>query len=128
MIARAPGVSLQSISRRVPVPDEPGGIDRRKFLSGAALGAAGFISGGDAAAGQTPVHSHDDEHQTVPSDIALRVKALESLLVDKGMVQPAALDEIVQTYEHRVGPRNGARVVARAWTEPDYKHRLITDA
>ncbi|MEQ1907781.1 MAG: nitrile hydratase subunit alpha [Vicinamibacterales bacterium] len=74
------------------------------------------------------VHSHDDEHQTVPSDIALRVKALESLLIEKGMVESAALDEIVQTYEHRIGPRNGARVVARAWTDPEYKRHLMTDA
>ena len=109
------------------MPDEPDEIDRRRFLSGAALGAAGFVVGSDAnAAASPPVHSHDDE-QTVPSDIALRVKALESLLIEKGMVQSSALDEIVQTYEHRVGPRNGARVVARAWTNPDYKRHLIAD-
>jgi nitrile hydratase len=109
--------------------DVNGGIDRRRFLSGAAMGAAGFVAGGEGNAGASPpTHSHDDEHQAVPSDIALRVKALESLLVEKGMVQPAALDEIVQTYEHRVGPRNGARVVARAWSDADYKRRLMTDA
>ncbi len=107
--------------------DEQDGVDRRRFLSGAALGAAGFVVGNGANA-QPPVHSHDDEHQAVPSDIALRVKALESLLLEKGMVQPAALDEIVQTYEQRIGPRNGARVVARAWTDPDYKRRLLADA
>ena len=60
--------------------------------------------------------------------MALRVKALESLLVEKGLVDPAALDAIVEHYEHKVGPRNGARVVARAWTDPDYKARLIADA
>lgn len=105
-------------------------MGRRQFLSGAALGAAGFAAGGNGgnAGGSPPAHSHDDEHQAVPPDIALRVKALESLLVEKGMVQPAALDEIVQTYEHRVGPRNGARVVARAWSDPDYKKRLMIDA
>ena len=54
----------------------------------------------------------DHQHQTVPSDMALRVKALESLLVDKGLVEPAALDALVDTYEHKVGPRNGAKVVA----------------
>ena len=59
---------------------------------------------------------------------ALRVKALESLLVEKGLVDPAALDAIVEYYEHKVGPRNGARVVARAWTDPAYKARLLTDA
>ena len=102
-------------------------IDRRRFLSGAGLGAAGLVVRADTA-GSSPTHSHDDEQQTVPADIALRVKALESLLIEKGMVEPAALDEIVQTYQQRVGPRNGARVVARAWTDPDYRRRLMTDA
>jgi nitrile hydratase len=111
------------------VADEIDGIDRRRFLSDAAFGAAGIVMGTEANAGASPpVHSHDDEHQTVPTDIALRVKALESVLIEKGMVQAAALDEIVQTYEHRIGPRNGARVVARAWTDPAYKRHLMTDA
>jgi nitrile hydratase len=73
-------------------------------------------------------YSHDHEHSTVPDDVALRVKALESLLVEKGLVDPAALDAIVDYYEHKVGPRNGARVVARAWADPAYKARLLTDA
>jgi nitrile hydratase len=60
--------------------------------------------------------------------MALRVKALESLLVEKGLVDPAALDAIVDHYEHRVGPRNGARVVARAWSDPAFKARLLADA
>ena len=60
--------------------------------------------------------------------MTLRVKALESLLVEKGLVDPAALDAIIDTYEHKVGPRNGARVVARAWSDPDYKRRLLDDA
>ena len=60
--------------------------------------------------------------------MALRVKALESLLVEKGLVDPAALDAIVEHFEHKVGPRNGARVVARAWTDPAYKTRLLQDA
>jgi nitrile hydratase len=60
--------------------------------------------------------------------MALRVKALESLLVEKGLVDPAALDAIVDHYEHKVGPRNGARVVARAWSDPAYKARLMADA
>ena len=72
-------------------------------------------------------HDHDHE-QDPPSDIALRVKALESLLVEKGLVDPAALDAIVDYYEHRVGPRNGARVVAKAWTDPAYRARLMQDA
>ncbi|WP_342360641.1 nitrile hydratase subunit alpha [Terrarubrum flagellatum] len=57
-----------------------------------------------------------------------RVRAIESLLVEKGYVDPTALDAIIDTYEHRVGPRNGARVVARAWTDSGYRHRLFTDA
>ena len=75
------------------------------------------------------LHDHDHDHdQDPPSDIALRVKALESLLVEKGLVDPAALDAIVDYYEHRVGPRNGARVVAKAWTDPAYRARLMQDA
>jgi nitrile hydratase len=73
-------------------------------------------------------HDHDHDHQAVPSDPALRVKALESLLVEKGLVDPAALDLLVDTFEHKVGPRNGARVVARAWVDPAYKERLLADA
>ena len=73
-------------------------------------------------------HEHDHDHSIVPGDAALRVKALESLLVEKGLVDPAALDAIIDYYEHKVGPRNGARVVARAWTDPAYKARLLTDA
>jgi nitrile hydratase len=73
-------------------------------------------------------HHHDHDHQVVPSDPTLRVKALESLLVEKGLVDPAALDALIDTYEHKVGPRNGARVVARAWTDPAYKQRLLADA
>ena len=78
-------------------------------------------------------HHHDDpdhphDHHDVPSDLALRVKALESLLVDKGLVDPEALDAIIDIYENKVGPRNGARVVARAWSDPAYKARLMDDA
>src|SRR5271156_1261137 len=72
-------------------------------------------------------HHHDHDHEP-PSDMTLRVKALESLLVEKGLVDPAALDAIVETYEHKIGPRNGARVVARAWVNPEYRARLLTDA
>ena len=74
-------------------------------------------------------HGHGHEHgQDVPSETALRVKALESLLIEKGLVDPAALDAIVDTYENKIGPRNGARVVARAWTDPAFKARLLKDA
>ena len=73
-------------------------------------------------------HDHHHDHQAVPSDLTLRVKALESLLVEKGLVDPAALDALIDTYEHKIGPRNGARIVARAWVDPAYKKHLLTDA
>lgn len=95
-----------------------GGVDRRGFLQGIAAGAAGAMTPGGARA-----QEHD--HQDVPSDLTLRVKALESLLVEKGLVDAAALDALVDTFEHKVGPRNGARVIARAWVDPAYKKRLL---
>ena len=64
-------------------------------------------------------------HNRPLSDVELRVKALESLLTEKQLIDPAAVDEIIETYEHQVGPRNGARVVARAWLDPAYKQRLL---
>jgi nitrile hydratase len=77
-------------------------------------------------------HNHDDEdvreHDKPLSGPALRVKALESLLVEKGLVDPKALDAVIDFYETKVGPHNGARIVARAWTDPAYKRRLLTDA
>jgi len=80
-------------------------------------------------------HHHDDdddvqehrEHGAPLSAIELRVRALESLLVDKGLVDPAALDRLIDTYETKVGPRNGARIVARAWIDPAFKRRLLED-
>jgi nitrile hydratase subunit alpha len=72
-----------------------------------------------------PGHHHDDDD--LPSDVALRVKALESLLVEKGLVDPAALDAIIEFYEHKVGPHIGAGVIARAWVDQDYKARLRAD-
>jgi len=96
-------------------------VGRRGFLKGAAAGAAGMF-------GARPPHDHDHEHQAVPSDVNLRVKALESLLVEKGLVDRAAVDAIVDAYETKIGPRNGARVVARAWVDPAYRKRLLTDA
>jgi nitrile hydratase len=72
-------------------------------------------------------HTHEHAHQSVPSDLTLRIKALESLLVEKGIVDRAALDVVVETYETRIGPRNGARVVAKAWVDPAYKQRLLAD-
>jgi nitrile hydratase len=68
------------------------------------------------------------EHQEVPAEVALRVLSLESLLVEKGLVEKSALDALVDAYENRIGPRNGARVVARAWSDPAYKERLLLNA
>lgn len=73
-------------------------------------------------------HDHDHDHTEPPEAIALRVKALESLLIEKGLVDPTAMDALVDTYQHKVGPRNGAQVVAKAWFDPDYKRRLLEDA
>ncbi|HXQ49906.1 MAG TPA: nitrile hydratase subunit alpha [Stellaceae bacterium] len=67
------------------------------------------------------------KHSAPLSDMVLRVKALESLLVEKGLVDPAAVDALVEAYETKIGPRNGAKVVARAWTDPAFKARLLKD-
>lgn len=71
--------------------------------------------------------THEDL-DTREDDVALRVRAIESLLIEKGLVQPAALAAIVETYETKIGPHNGAQVVARAWTDPAFKARLLSDA
>ncbi|UYO51877.1 nitrile hydratase subunit alpha [Rhodopseudomonas palustris] len=72
-------------------------------------------------------HPHDHDHSEL-SETELRVRALETILTEKGYVDPAALDELIETYETRVGPRNGARVVAKAWSDPAYRERLLHDA
>ena len=72
-------------------------------------------------------HQHPHHHEG-PSDIEARVKSLEDLLIEKGLVDGKAMDALVDTYENRVGPKNGAQVVARAWTDAAYKARLLTDA
>ncbi len=72
--------------------------------------------------------NHDHDHSEIPSEPALRVKALETLLVQKGLVDPAALDAYIEYCETKIGPRNGARVVARAWVDPAYRERLFADA
>ena len=72
-------------------------------------------------------HAHDHDHSEL-SDVELRVRALESILVEKGYVETAALDRIVEAYETRIGPHVGARIVARAWTDPDFKRALLADA
>jgi len=96
---------------------------RRDFIANAGAAAAAMH---DLAHAQEPEHEH--EHSLVPSDPALRVKSLESLLVEKGLVDPAALDTLIDTYERKIGPRNGAQVVARAWLDPTYKRRLLANA
>ena len=73
-------------------------------------------------------HHHDHEEGSELSPLALRVKALESLLVEKGYVDPKALDVLIDTYETKIGPRNGARVVAKAWTDPAFADWLKRDA
>jgi nitrile hydratase len=97
-------------------------LTRRNFLA-TAVTAAG------AAATQDTAHAAEAEHahQALPSDLTLRVKSLESLLVEKGLVDREALDALVDIYQNKIGPRNGARVVARAWSDPDYKRRLLSE-
>jgi len=73
-------------------------------------------------------HDHDHPHALLPPAPALRVKALETILTRKGLIDPAALDEIIDTYENKIGPRNGAHVVARAWSDPEFLAALREDA
>jgi nitrile hydratase subunit alpha len=69
-----------------------------------------------------------DHHGAPPSEVTQRVKALEQLLVEKGLINPQVLDDVIDTYERRIGPRNGARVVAHAWVDPEYRKRLSQNA
>ncbi|WP_119168767.1 nitrile hydratase subunit alpha [Algihabitans albus] len=73
-------------------------------------------------------HPHGHDHDAGPDPMTKRVQALEALLVEKGYVDPVAVDALIETYETKIGPRNGARVVARAWADPDYRARLLADA
>ena len=73
-------------------------------------------------------HSHDHAHSHLPSDPELRVKAVETLLLNKGLIDSKTLDELIDTYENRIGPKNGANVVAKSWVDPEYKKRLLIDA
>ena len=70
----------------------------------------------------------DHHHSHLPSDPELRVKAVETLLLNKGLIDSQTLDELIDTYENRIGPKNGAKVVAKAWVDPEYKKRLLNDA
>ncbi|MPZ56536.1 MAG: nitrile hydratase subunit alpha [Rhizobiales bacterium] len=73
-------------------------------------------------------HHHDHDHGSELSAMQLRVRALETVLAEKGYLDPAALDQIIEAYETKIGPHNGARIVAKAWTDPAFKHRLLQDA
>ncbi len=74
-------------------------------------------------------HDHSDHpHALLPPDPALRVKALETILTRKGLIDPATLDEIIDIYQNKIGPQNGARVVAKAWSDPAFKAKLLEDA
>ncbi len=86
----------------------------------------GRFGGGDVT--EIHDHEHGHDHTDPPSEAELRVKALQSLLEEKGLVDPAAVDAIIDTYEHQVGPRNGKTVVVRAWNDPDFRRWLSEDA
>jgi len=102
---------------------------RRGMLKTAVTAAGAAVTHDLAHTQEKDQHQdHEHSHQVVPSDPALRVKSLESLLVEKGLVDRPALDALVDSYEHKIGPRNGARVVAHAWADASYKKRLLTDA
>ena len=73
-------------------------------------------------------HKHKDAHSHLPSDPELRVKAIETLLLRKGLIDSETLDELIDTYENKIGPQNGAKVVAKAWVDESYKKRLLEDA
>jgi nitrile hydratase len=79
-------------------------------------------------AGDDPDQTHPHPHGSELSETELRVRALETILTEKGYIDPAALDLIIEAYETRIGPHNGARAVARAWVDPDFKQALLTDA
>ncbi len=83
----------------------------------------------DDSHGHDPAHDHDHEHEhSELGEMDLRVRALESVLTEKGYIDPAALDALIDTYQTRIGPRNGALVVARAWIDPVYREWLLRDA
>src|SRR4029078_10165124 len=88
----------------------------------------GALPGGAAWSRHPPPHAHDHQHHPEPmAPVEARVAAIESVLTERGMLDTAMLDEIVDSYEHAVGPLNGAKVVARAWVDPSYKERLLED-
>ena len=119
----------------------PSGQQRRSFATCGADPGQEYpcFAGFDGISGWTDRHSQgqgfnmphdhsDHPHALLPPDPALRVKALETILNRKGLIDPAALDEIIDTYQNKIGPQNGARVVARAWSDPAFKDALLADA
>lgn len=98
-------------------------VSRREFITKSGMAASTVVAGSAA----NPVSAQESESYT-QSDYSLRAKALVSVLTKKGLVDPAAMDEVVDFYENKVGPHIGARVVARSWTDPDYRQRLLDDA
>ncbi len=98
-------------------------VSRRDFLAKSTMAASAAVAGSVAE----PVHAHEDEDYA-QSDYSLRTKALVSVLTQKGLVDPAAMDTVIDFYENKVGPHIGARVVARSWTDPEYRKRLLEDA
>ena len=73
-------------------------------------------------------HSHHHNHSVLPEEPELRVKAIETLLIQKGLIDPDTLNELIDTYENKIGPKNGARVVAKAWVDGSYKERLLKNS
>jgi nitrile hydratase len=103
-----------------------GGLARHQPLADAEIAPDSFLTVSECA-----MHDHDDHdhhHDNEFSDMQARVKALETLLTAKGLIDPKAIDAIVETYETKIGPRNGARVVAKAWVDPDFAQWLKDDA
>ena len=120
-----------SKQNKTPIAAEEGANVRREFLKGAALAGAataGYLMNFNAPGGIAVPEASAADYKIDLDDTALRVRAIESLLVEKGLVQPAALAAIVQKYETQIGPHNGAAVVARAWTDPAFKTRLLAHA
>ena len=73
-------------------------------------------------------HSHHHNHSVLPEEPELRVKAIETLLIQKGLIDPNTLNELIDTYENKIGPKNGARVIAKAWVDDYYKERLLKNS
>jgi len=123
--------ALDSKKNKTLITAKEGANARREFLKGTALAGAataGYLVNFNAHGGIAVPDASAADYKIDLDDTALRVRAMESLLVEKGLVQPAALAAIVQKYESQIGPRNGAAVVARAWSDPAFKARLLAHA